>query len=581
MSGGDGRGHNTGAHSTSGNINGGPTGLGVGGGASDGSGWSSENNPWGGGSGSGIHWGGGSGHGNGGGNGNSGGGSGTGGNLSAVAAPVSFGFPALSTPGAGGLAVSISAGALSAAIADIMAALKGPFKFGLWGVALYGVLPSQIAKDDPNMMSKIVTSLPADDITESPVSSLPLDKATVNVNVRVVDDVKDERQNISVVSGVPMSVPVVDAKPTERPGVFTASIPGAPVLNISVNNSTPAVQTLSPGVTNNTDKDVRPAGFTQGGNTRDAVIRFPKDSGHNAVYVSVSDVLSPDQVKQRQDEENRRQQEWDATHPVEAAERNYERARAELNQANEDVARNQERQAKAVQVYNSRKSELDAANKTLADAIAEIKQFNRFAHDPMAGGHRMWQMAGLKAQRAQTDVNNKQAAFDAAAKEKSDADAALSAAQERRKQKENKEKDAKDKLDKESKRNKPGKATGKGKPVDDKWLDDAGKDSGAPIPDRIADKLRDKEFKSFDDFRKAVWEEVSKDPELSKNLNPSNKSSVSKGYSPFTPKNQQVGGRKVYELHHDKPISQGGEVYDMDNIRVTTPKRHIDIHRGK
>ncbi|HFO4356794.1 colicin-E2 [Escherichia coli] len=581
MSGGDGRDHNSGAHNTGGNINGGPTGLGVGGGASDGSGWSSENNPWGGGSGSGIHWGGGSGHGNGGGNGNSGGGSGTGGNLSAVAAPVAFGFPALSTPGAGGLAVSISAGALSAAIADIMAALKGPFKFGLWGVALYGVLPSQIAKDDPNMMSKIVTSLPADDITESPVSSLPLDKATVNVNVRVVDDVKDERQNISVVSGVPMSVPVVDAKPTERPGVFTASIPGAPVLNISVNNSTPAVQTLSPGVTNNTDKDVRPAGFTQGGNTRDAVIRFPKDSGHNAVYVSVSDVLSPDQVKQRQDEENRRQQEWDATHPVEAAERNYERARAELNQANEDVARNQERQAKAVQVYNSRKSELDAANKTLADAIAEIKQFNRFAHDPMAGGHRMWQMAGLKAQRAQTDVNNKQAAFDAAAKEKLDADAALSAAQERRKQKENKEKDAKDKLDKESKRNKPGKATGKGKPVGDKWLDDAGKDSGAPIPDRIADKLRDKEFKSFDDFRKAVWEEVSKDPELSKNLNPSNKSSVSKGYSPFTPKNQQVGGRKVYELHHDKPISQGGEVYDMDNIRVTTPKRHIDIHRGK
>ncbi|EJB2964861.1 S-type pyocin domain-containing protein [Escherichia coli] len=582
MSGGDGRGHNTGAHSTSGNINGGPTGLGVGGGASDGSGWSSENNPWGGGSGSGIHWGGGSGRGNGGGNGNSGGGSGTGGNLSAVAAPVAFGFPALSTPGAGGLAVSISASELSAAIAGIIAKLKKVnLKFTPFGVVLSSLIPSEIAKDDPNMMSKIVTSLPADDITESPVSSLPLDKATVNVNVRVVDDVKDERQNISVVSGVPMSVPVVDAKPTERPGVFTASIPGAPVLNISVNNSTPAVQTLSPGVTNNTDKDVRPAGFTQGGNTRDAVIRFPKDSGHNAVYVSVSDVLSPDQVKQRQDEENRRQQEWDATHPVEAAERNYERARAELNQANEDVARNQERQAKAVQVYNSRKSELDAANKTLADAIAEIKQFNRFAHDPMAGGHRMWQMAGLKAQRAQTDVNNKQAAFDAAAKEKSDADAALSAAQERRKQKENKEKDAKDKLDKESKRNKPGKATGKGKPVGDKWLDDAGKDSGAPIPDRIADKLRDKEFKSFDDFRKAVWEEVSKDPELSKNLNPSNKSSVSKGYSPFTPKNQQVGGRKVYELHHDKPISQGGEVYDMDNIRVTTPKRHIDIHRGK
>ncbi|TSG61063.1 colicin, partial [Salmonella enterica subsp. enterica serovar Mbandaka] len=144
----------------------------------------------------------------------------------------------------------------------------------------------------------------------------------------------------------------------------------------------------------------------QGGNSRDAVIRFPMHRGHNAVYISESGGLSPDRVKQRQDEENRRQQEWEATHPVEAAARNYEQSRAERNQANEDVARNQERQAKAVQVYNSRKSELDAANKTLADAIAEIKQFERFAHDPMAGGHRMWQMAGLKAQRAQTDVNN-------------------------------------------------------------------------------------------------------------------------------------------------------------------------------
>ncbi len=32
-----------------------------------------------------------------------------------------------------------------------------------------------------------------------------------------------------------------------------------------------------------------------------------------------------------------------------------------------------------------------------------------------------------------------------------------------------------------------------------------------------------------------------------------------------------------------RDISDGvaKQVYDMDNIRVTTPKRHIDIHRGK
>ncbi|EEX1849447.1 colicin [Escherichia coli] len=576
MSGGDGRGHNSGAHNTGGNINGGPTGLGGNGGASDGSGWSSENNPWGGGSGSGVHWGGGSGHGNGGGNSNSGGGS-----NSSVAAPMAFGFPALAAPGAGTLGISVSGEALSAAIADIFAALKGPFKFSAWGIALYGILPSEIAKDDPNMMSKIVTSLPAETVTNVQVSTLPLGQATVSVTKRVTDVVKDTRQHIAVVAGVPMSVPVVNAKPTRTPGVFHASFPGVPSLTVSTVKGLPVSTTLPRGITEDKGRTAVPAGFTFGGGSHEAVIRFPKESGQKPVYVSVTDVLTPAQVKQRQDEEKRLQQEWNDAHPVEVAERNYEQARAELNQANKDVARNQERQAKAVQVYNSRKSELDAANKTLADAKAEIKQFERFAREPMAAGHRMWQMAGLKAQRAQTDVNNKKAAFDAAAKEKSDADVALSSALERRKQKENKEKDAKAKLDKESKRNKPGKATGKGKPVNNKWLNNAGKDLGSPVPDRIANKLRDKEFKSFDDFRKKFWEEVSKDPELSKQFSRNNNDRMKVGKAPKTRTQDVSGKRTSFELHHEKPISQNGGVYDMDNISVVTPKRHIDIHRGK
>ncbi|EGU1717812.1 colicin, partial [Escherichia coli] len=556
--------------------NGGPTGLGGNGGASDGSGWSSENNPWGGGSGSGVHWGGGSGHGNGGGNSNSGGGS-----NSSVAAPMAFGFPALAAPGAGTLGISVSGEALSAAIADIFAALKGPFKFSAWGIALYGILPSEIAKDDPNMMSKIVTSLPAETVTNVQVSTLPLDQATVSVTKRVTDVVKDTRQHIAVVAGVPMSVPVVNAKPTRTPGVFHASFPGVPSLTVSTVKGLPVSTTLPRGITEDKGRTAVPAGFTFGGGSHEAVIRFPKESGQKPVYVSVTDVLTPAQVKQRQDEEKRLQQEWNDAHPVEVAERNYEQARAELNQANKDVARNQERQAKAVQVYNSRKSELDAANKTLADAKAEIKQFERFAREPMAAGHRMWQMAGLKAQRAQTDVNNKKAAFDAAAKEKSDADVALSSALERRKQKENKEKDAKAKLDKESKRNKPGKATGKGKPVNNKWLNNAGKDLGSPVPDRIANKLRDKEFKSFDDFRKKFWEEVSKDPELSKQFSRNNNDRMKVGKAPKTRTQDVSGKRTSFELHHEKPISQNGGVYDMDNISVVTPKRHIDIHRGK
>ncbi|WP_371440197.1 colicin-like bacteriocin tRNase domain-containing protein [Salmonella enterica] len=115
-------------------------------------------------------------------------------------------------------------------------------------------------------------------MTESPVSSLPLDKATVNVNVRVVDDVKDERQNISVVSGVPMSVPVVDAKPTERPGVFTAAISGPPFPPISVDHRPPAVPPLRPGVPPPPDTEVRPAGVTPRGKPGAADVRFPPPS---------------------------------------------------------------------------------------------------------------------------------------------------------------------------------------------------------------------------------------------------------------------------------------------------------------
>ncbi|ELY7952803.1 colicin, partial [Salmonella enterica] len=319
-------------------------------------------------SGSGVHWGGGSGHGNGGGQGGN-----TGSGKPSVA--LASGVPALLGPTAGEMGFALSGEAVSAAMAEAFGLLKGPFKFGLWGVALYGILPTEIAKDDPRMMSKIVTSLPADAVTESPVSSLPLGQATISVTKRVTDVVKDERQHIAVVAGVPASIPVVDAKPTTHPGVFSVSVPGLPDLQVSTVKNAPAMTALPRGVTDEKDRTVHPAGFTFGGSSHEAVIRFPKESGQAPVYVSVTDVLTPEQVKQRQDEENRRQQEWDATHPVEVAERNYRLASDELNRANVDVAGKQERQIQAAQAVAARKGELDAANKTFADAKEEIKKF--------------------------------------------------------------------------------------------------------------------------------------------------------------------------------------------------------------
>ncbi|EAR6896981.1 colicin [Salmonella enterica] len=586
MSGGDGIGHNSGAHSTGG-VNGSSSGTGgssSGGGnnPNSGPGWGTTHTP----DGHDIHnynpgEFGGSGHKPGGGNsGNHSGGSGNG--LPSGAA-MAFGFPALAPAGTGGLAVTVSGDALAAAIADVMAALKGPFKFGAWGIALYGILPTEIAKDDPRMMSKIVTSLPADAVTESPISSLPLDLATLSVTKRVADIVTDERQHVAVVAGVPMSVPVVDAKPTTHPGVFSVSAPGLPDLQVSTVKNVPATTALPRGVTDEKDRSSRPAGPSFGGNTHDVVIRFPAESGEKPVYVSVVDVLTPEQVKQRQDEENRRQQEWDSMHPVEVAEREYENAKAELDAEDKNIVSLNGRIASTESAIPGAEAAIQDADKKVK--AAEVNKEDFVTYNPPHEYGSGWE---VQVRYLDEDIRKQTEALSAAqASLKSLNDtlsqdkAVLSQAMESRKQKEQKAKDAKDKLDKENKRNQPGKATGKGKPVGDKWLEVAGKESGAPIPERIADKLRDKEFRNFDDFRKKFWEEVSKDPELRKQFKKNNQKLIDKGNAPYPVPEEQVGGRETFELHHVKPISQDGGVYDMDNLRVTTPKRHIDIHRGK
>ncbi|WP_197473384.1 S-type pyocin domain-containing protein, partial [Erwinia sp. ErVv1] len=128
-------------------------------------------------------------------------------------------------------------------------------------------------------------------------------------------------------------------------------------------------------------------------------------------------------------------------------------------------------------------------------------------------------------------------------------------------------------------RNRLGKVSGKGEPVGGDWLTNAGKDLGAPIPSQIADKLQGREFANFDAFREAFWKDVGRDPVLIKQFRENNKRNLMKGYSPFPIPSEQVGGRIRFELHHVKFIKDNGAIYDIDNIRVMTPKRHIEIHK--
>ncbi|MGP2517964.1 HNH endonuclease signature motif containing protein [Yersinia sp. 2545 StPb PI] len=92
---------------------------------------------------------------------------------------------------------------------------------------------------------------------------------------------------------------------------------------------------------------------------------------------------------------------------------------------------------------------------------------------------------------------------------------------------------------------------------------------------------RGRKFSSFDRFREAFWQEVANDPELSGQFNLRNAAFIHKGYAPYPQRKEQIGNRGKFELHHVNPIKDSGAVYDVDNLRVVTPKRHIEIHSKK
>jgi hypothetical protein len=125
----------------------------------------------------------------------------------------------------------------------------------------------------------------------------------------------------------------------------------------------------------------------------------------------------------------------------------------------------------------------------------------------------------------------------------------------------------------------PGTATGAGQAVGANWLGNAAEPSGSPIPVNIADGLRGQNFRDFKDFREKFWELVSSDAELANQFSKSNLKLMRKGSAPFPIPAEHVGGRDKFEIHHIRPISEGGAVYDMENLRVTTPKNHIEIHK--
>ncbi|EHK1059780.1 S-type pyocin domain-containing protein [Salmonella enterica] len=142
---------------------------------------------------------------------------------------------------------------------------------------------------------------------------------------------------------------------------------------------------------------------------------------------------------------------------------------------------------------------------------------------------------------------------------------------------------------KDDPRDQAGTASGNGSQIEtgQKWLDLSvtNNGEGAKTPSNIADKLRGRHYDSFRKSREDLWLEISKDPELSKQFSNGNIEAMQEGKAPTAPfAGHYVEPKQVikkFEIHHIKPIEEGGGVYDIDNLRITTPKLHKFIHYGE
>lgn len=124
----------------------------------------------------------------------------------------------------------------------------------------------------------------------------------------------------------------------------------------------------------------------------------------------------------------------------------------------------------------------------------------------------------------------------------------------------------------------PGIVSGVGGIIDSDWQVSASKDLGSPIPSVVADALRDRQYAEFRNLKRAIWREMSKHPEIISGMNERNIELIKQGKAPIAPRDERKGGRIWYEIHHIRPIAQGGDVYGVDNLGFNSPANHDKIH---
>jgi hypothetical protein len=106
------------------------------------------------------------------------------------------------------------------------------------------------------------------------------------------------------------------------------------------------------------------------------------------------------------------------------------------------------------------------------------------------------------------------------------------------------------------------------------WLQE---EKAGLFPKQIADKMRDRPFSNFDEFRETFWKLVDNDPELSAGWSSSNRTLMRSGRAPFVSQAERIGGgsNAVWQVDHKLAIKNNGGVYDLDNLQIVSPKFHV------
>ena len=100
------------------------------------------------------------------------------------------------------------------------------------------------------------------------------------------------------------------------------------------------------------------------------------------------------------------------------------------------------------------------------------------------------------------------------------------------------------------------------------------------IPQEVAQQLVGKEFSSFDELRGAIYEAIG-NSSYAAEFSTRNQNFMLGLQAPYAPRNLQTGesySQQKYNIHHVKPVEDGGDVYNLDNLEIVAPKTHDEIH---